>query len=137
MKDERKRRSNLAIYAVIMILMLVIVIIVAAMADDREKGFQNRINETAQTNQTISDEIVKLKDENYKLTRENQALKDTESARKDFNKKMTDALNKFKEGDLDGAAELLSEINRGDLPEDLLKFYDALVSAAAAVKLPQ
>ncbi len=56
-------------YAVIMLLAAIIIIIIAAMADDREEKFQSQIDSTTQTNMTIQQEIVTIKDENYALKR--------------------------------------------------------------------
>ena len=74
MGKDRKGEKKLASYAIVLILMVIIVIIIASMADDRERTFQTQIDQTTQTNMTIQDEIVALKDENYNLKQQIDSL---------------------------------------------------------------
>ncbi len=73
--QEEKNRNKLGTYAVVMVLATALLIILAAMADNREEHFENQINQQAQINVDIQNQIVRLEDENYKLTKEAEELK--------------------------------------------------------------
>lgn len=131
MKEKNKSAGKLATYAVIMLLAVIIIIIIAAMADSREEQFQNQIEQTTQTNMTIQNEIVTLKDENYFLKQENESLKKSveEGAIKDNACKITaEALALLEDGKEDEAAAKLAEVDKSALSEDFAKIF-AIVEA--------
>ena len=126
MKNKDKN-GKLSTYVVVMLLSIIIVIIIAAMADNREQDFQNRIETATQTNMTIQNEIVSLKDSNYALTQENTLLKEDAEANAEYIRIYTtlsaaldlDNQNLHKE-----AAEMLAEINPDLVPKELKALYD-------------
>ena len=74
MTKKEVAKGKISTYAVIMLLSAIIIIIIAAMADNREARFITEIEATNQTNMTIQNEIVSLKDENYALKNEKESL---------------------------------------------------------------
>lgn len=138
MPDEKKKFKNLTTYAVIMILAVVIVIIIAAMADNREQQFENQINQQQETNMSIQNEIVKMKDENYQLQKEveeqAQKLEET-TASLSFYTAMTQAWELYQQGKAEEAAAKLGEIAPDSLSEEERVHFtllDGLIAAAAA-----
>ncbi len=140
MPDEKKKFKNLSTYAVIMILAVIILIIIAAMADDREEQFENQINEKEQTNMSIQNEIVSLKDENYMLKKENDqlgALMEENEKKLTFYTVMTEAWSLYTQGKKEEAAAKLSELNPERMDETEKAHYDLLSGLAAAETPPQ
>lgn len=126
MKDKNKGAGKLATYAVIMLLAVIIIIIIAAMADDREQQFQSQIEQTTQTNMTIQNEIVALKDENYFLKQENEELKKSveASAQADGACALAaEALALLEDGKADEAAAKLAEADKSAFSEDFAKVF--------------
>ena len=140
MTEEKKKSKNLATYAVIMILCVVILIIFAAMADGREQRFENQINEQAQTNMSIQDEIVRLKDDNYKLTKDKEtlsaALKSAE-AEADFYRAVVQVWDLYTRGDLSGAQACLTKISREELTPEETECLTALDGLLAQLPTPE
>lgn len=129
---DKKKAGKLATYAVILLLMVIIVIIIAAMADSREKTFQMRINETTQTNITIQDEIVTLKDENYQLKKKIEELEKTAaetSAALDTNNILSEIWTLYESGNKTDARTKYKEIDGAAIPEPSKAYYDALGKA--------
>ncbi len=127
MKDDQKKMGKLATYSVIMLLTAIIIIIIAAMADNREEMFQSQIEQKTQTNMTIQNEIVALKDENYNLKQENDKLKgETEDylAKENVSKAISDALMLYNENKVDESKAKLGEINTDTLQEVTLDLYN-------------
>ncbi len=132
MEKDKKKAGKLATYATILLLMVIIVIIIAAMADDREKTFQMRIEETTQTNLTIQDEIVAVKDENYQLKKKVEELEKTASdtsATLDTNNKLSEVWALLKEGDRNEARGKYEEIDPSTIPDASKSFYEAIGEA--------
>lgn len=135
MKPENEKNGKLATYATIMLLTAIIIIIIAAMADNREQKFKSEIDSTAQTNMSIQEEIVKIKDENYNLSREVERLEKSLSesiAKNEACAKISEALALCEEGDADAASEMLAEVDAGALDKSLSRIYDMVSSAIAA-----
>lgn len=127
MNKDKKGAGKLASYAVILILMIIIVIIIAAMADDRERNFRSQIEQTTQTNMTIQDEIVAIKDENYKLSRQIDELEPKAEEAEKLSaslEALTDILNTFNEGNAEEAAAKYAEIDPSSVPENLVEMYN-------------
>lgn len=129
MEKDKKKAGKLATYATILLLMVIIVIIIAAMADDREKTFQMRIEETTQTNLTIQDEIVSLKDENYQLKKKIEELEKTNNETvqaTETNAKLDEIWNLLKDDKKDEAKSKFEEIDKSALPEQSKTYYEAI-----------
>lgn len=129
MPEEKKKFKNLSTYAIIMILAVIIVIIIAAMADDRERQFENQINEKEQTNMSIQNEIVTLKDENYLLKKENEqlgALSEKNEKKLTFYTVMTEAWAFYSQDKKEEAAAKLGELNPETMEETEKSHYDLL-----------
>ncbi|MBE5039210.1 hypothetical protein [Ructibacterium gallinarum] len=137
MPDEKKKFKNLTTYAVIMILAVVIIIIIAAMADNREQQFENQINQQQETNMSIQNEIVNLKDENYRLQKEKEELEQASAEAKaslSFYTAMTQGWEYYQQGKMEEAAAKLSEIQRESLSDEEkihFELLDGLIAAAA------
>ena len=136
MDKDKKGASKLASYAIILILMIIIIIIIAAMADDRERTFQTQIDQTTQTNITIQDEIVALKDENYDLKQQIDRLK----PKAENNDKVTEQLSTlneiiqlFNDGKTEEANTRYAELDPASIPETLAELYN-LIGKMLAVK---
>ena len=129
MDKDKKSASKLASYAIILILMIIIIIIIAAMADDRERTFQTQIDQTTQTNITIQDEIVALKDENYELKQQIDRLK----PKAENNDKVTEQLSTlneiiqlFNDGKTEEANTRYAELDPASIPETLTELYNLI-----------
>ncbi len=128
MKEDQKKTKKLATYSVIMLLAAIIIIIIAAMADNREEMFQTQIDSTTQTNMTIQNEIVALKDENYILKQENDKLQYviTEcAAYENVSKIISEAFVLYESNKRDSARAKLAEINKEGLPAASLSLIDS------------
>lgn len=77
LSEKEKQAKNLFTYAIVMLLAVIIIIIIAAMADDREKEYQSKIDQTQETANSVQNEIMTLKDELYQLQQENETLNKT------------------------------------------------------------
>ena len=75
MTEERKSFKKVGTYAVVLFLAAVFLILIAAMADNREEQYEEQINQQAQINMDIQNQIVRLEDENYNLKNEMEELK--------------------------------------------------------------
>ena len=131
MKDKNKGAGKLATYAVIMLLAVIIIIIIAAMADNREQHFQSQIEQTTQTNMTIQNEIVALKDENYFLKQENDKLKisvEAKAAEDNACAIAAEALALLEDGKADEAAARLAEADKSEFSETFAKVF-AIIEA--------
>ncbi len=126
MKDEQKRTGKLATYSVVMLLAAIIIIIIAAMADNREEMFKTQLDQSTQTNMTIQNEIVSLRDENYVLKQENESLKKSTSNFETQEKIISEALGLFEENKTEEAKAKLAEIDKKGLAEPTLSLYDAI-----------
>lgn len=128
---QEKKKNNIMTYAVIMIISVIIIILIAAMADDREEKIDNRIMETERANESIQNELVTLKDENYKL---NKQLEEKNAVDEEYNNykvqlsEMTNAWNLYISGDITEAANKLSAIDKSSLDDNQIAYYDALCS---------
>ena len=128
-KPKKDINGKLSTYVVVMLLSIIIVIIIAAMADDREEDFRNQIDSTTQTNLTIQNELVTVKDENYLLKQENEKLQKQIS---DFSvtENVCNVLNEsvklFNEGKEEEAVAKFFEIDSEALPESSKALYDAV-----------
>lgn len=129
MGKDKKGEKKLASYAIVLILMVIIVIIIASMADDRERTFQTQIDQTTQTNMTIQDEIVGLKDENYKLKQQI----DTLQPKAENNDKIAEQLpilneviQLFNDGKIEEANAKYAEINSAEISESLVELYNSI-----------
>lgn len=126
MKNEQKRTGKLATYSVIMLLAAIIIIIIAAMADNREEMFKTQLDQSTQTNMTIQNEIVSLKDENYILKQENESLKKTSVDFETQGKIISEALSLFNEDKAEEAKAKLAEIDKESLSEEtVISLYEA------------
>lgn len=132
LEKDKKKAGKLATYVTILLLMVIIVIIIAAMADDREKTFQTKIDETTQTNLSFQDEIVAVKDENYKLNKQvadlEKAVADN-SAILETNKMLNEVWSLLKSSDKYAAEEKFNEIDASTIPEASKAFYEAVKEA--------
>ena len=127
MNEKNKGAGKLATYAVIMLLAAIIIIIIAAMADNREERFQNQIEQTTQTNVTIQNEIVALKDENYFLKQENEELKksaEASAAQDNACSVAAEALALLEDGKADEAKAKLAEVDKTAFSEAFAKVFD-------------
>lgn len=129
MDKDKKGASKLASYAIILILMIIIVIIIAAMADDRERTFKTQIDQTTQTNITIQDEIVALKDENYELKQQIDQLK----PKAENNDKVAEHLSilneiiqLFNDGKTEEANTRYAGLDPASIPETLTELYNSI-----------
>lgn len=131
--EEPKKKNNIMNYAVIMIICVIIIILIAAMADDREEQIDNRILETERANESIQNEVVQLKDENYKLTKE---LEKTANAGEELAAykaqldSMTAVWELLEKGDTDAAAAAVKAIDASGFDENQKAYYDALCRLA-------
>lgn len=127
---EPKKKNNIMNYAVIMIICVIIVILIAAMADDREEQIDNRIMETERANESIQNELVTLKDENYKLSKElekTKPLSEEYEAYKTQLNSLTAVWNMLEAGDKAGAEQAIGAIDASAFDESQKAYYDALV----------
>lgn len=134
-KENNEKNSKLSTYATIMLLTAIIVIIIAAMADDREQKFKSEIDSTTQTNMTIQEEIVKIKDENYNLTREVNSLTEENKTYKEQNElygKLAEVWMLYSEDKPEDAAGRLAEIDSDTLGETEKEIYSAVKAAVSA-----
>lgn len=128
MTKKEVTKSKLGTYAVIMLLSAIIIIIIAAMADNREARFITELEATNQTNMTIQNEIVSLKDENYALKNEKESLsKQLEeiSAENKIYNILSEGLSLLK-SDKKAAKAKLSEIDEAALPENCKQIYETI-----------
>lgn len=127
---DPKKKNNIMNYAVIMIICVIIVILIAAMADDREEQIDNRIMETERANESIQNELVTLKDENYKLSKElekTKPLSEEYEAYKTQLNSLTTVWNMLEAGDKAGAEQTIGAIDASAFDESQKAYYDALV----------
>lgn len=127
---EPKKKNNIMNYAVIMIICVIIVILIAAMADDREEQIDNRIMETERANESIQNELVTLKDENYKLNKElekSKPLSEEYEAYKTQLNSLTAVWNMLEAGDKAGAEQAIAAIDASSFDDSQKAYYDALV----------
>lgn len=129
MGKDKKGEKKLASYAIVLILMVIIVIIIASMADDRERTFQTQIDKTTQTNMTIQDEIVALKDENYNLKQQIDTLQ-PQAENNDKVAEQLPILNEiiqlFNDGKTEEANAKYAEINSAEISETLIELYNSI-----------
>ncbi len=128
MKDKQKGTGKLATYSIVMLLAAIIIIIIAAMADNREEMYQSQIDQSTQTNMTIQNEIVALKDENYSLKQEVDKLKldiDGHVADDNITNIISESLQLYTENKRAEAKAKLGEINTDTLQETTLALYNA------------
>lgn len=129
MKNNPERKSKLSTYAIVMLLSVIIIIVIAAMADDRERQFESQIASTTQTNMSIQQEIVTLKDEKYVLE---QNQKEMQSQIDDMSKKLSvynilnEALTLHAENKHDEAKAKLAELAPDSIPEECIKIYESV-----------
>ncbi len=131
MPEEKKRIRNLTTYAVIMLLSVLIIIVIAAMADSREENFENRINETEQVNMNISNEIVKLKDDNYILTKEKEKLTEELESQKGqtaFYQQIAEIWSQIMAEEFSEAEKAFKNIVTEDLSEEQQRCYKTLAT---------
>lgn len=131
MPEEKKRIRNLTTYAVIMLLSVLIIIVIAAMADSREETFENRINETEQANMNISNEIVKLKDDNYVLTKEKEKLTEeleNQKGQTAFYQKIAEIWSQIMAEEFKQAEETFKTIETEGLSEEQQRCYKTLAT---------
>lgn len=131
MPEEKKRIRNLTTYAVIMLLSVLIIIVIAAMADSREETFENRINETEQANMNISNEIVKLKDDNYVLTKEKEKLTEeleNQKGQTAFYQKIAEIWSQIMAEEFKQAEETFKTIETEGLSEEQQSCYKTLAT---------
>lgn len=131
MPEEKKRIRNLTTYAVIMLLSVLIIIVIAAMADSREETFENRINETEQANMNISNEIVKLKDDNYVLTKEKEKLTEeleNQKGQTAFYQKIAEIWSQIMAEEFKQAEEAFKTIETEGLSEEQQRCYKTLAT---------
>lgn len=127
--EKGKQWKNLFTYAVILLLGVMIIIVIAAMADNRERELDNRINETQQTNMSIQEELVALQDENYALQQENEALQAELDSRQLYIDKMgqlTEVWALYTSGNTEAAIQRLQTIKTDDMEVPQLAYYEAL-----------
>ncbi len=126
---QEKKKNNIMTYAVIMIVSVIIVILIAAMADDREEEIDNRIMETERVNESIQNELVTLKDENYKLSKEvekNNNLKEKFDNYKVKFEEMTNVWNLYNSGDINNAVAAVLAIDTSLFDDSQSAYYNAL-----------
>lgn len=126
---QQKKNNNIMTYAIIMIISVIIIILIAAMADDREEQIDNRIMETQRTNESIQNELVSLKDENYKLNKsleEKDDLLNAYNAQNEALNNLNNVWNIYQSGDKNAAITALSAINKTQLDENFSIYYDVL-----------
>lgn len=126
---QQKKNNNIMTYAIIMIISVIIIILIAAMADDREEQIDNRIMETQRTNESIQNELVSLKDENYKLNKsleEKDDLLNAYNAQNEALNNLNNVWNIYQSGDKNAAITALSTIDKTQLDENLSIYYDVL-----------
>ena len=99
------------------------------MADDREENIQSQIDSTTQTNLTIQNELVTVKDENYLLSQENDKLTkqvEENSKNDEAYKIISEALNLYNEDKEEEAYAKFSEIDSSNLSETVSPLYEAV-----------
>lgn len=129
MTEEKKKKNNLGTYAVIMVLAALFLIIIAAMADHREDQFETQINEQAQINVGIQDQIVRLEDENYRLKKaaEEQAkISGAQEQSLKVYRTFSEVYSLSMDGNSKEAAEKLKELDISLLTQEEKEAYDKL-----------
>lgn len=139
LSENEKQTKNLFTYAVIMLLAVIIIIIIAAMADDREKAYQNQINQTQETANTVQNEIVSLKDQLYQVQQENENLQTMLENNQTYLAQFA-ALNQvwtlMQSGDLENAQTAFAAIDTSAFDETLNAYYASLAENLG-IELPQ
>ncbi len=129
LSEKEKQAKNLFTYAIVMLLAVIIIIIIAAMADDREKEYQSKIDQTQETANSVQNEIMTLKDELYQLQQENETLNKTAESTQAYLAQFT-ALNQawaqISAGDSDNARKILDNIDKTGFDDTLNAYYAAL-----------
>lgn len=128
-KKSDKKQRNIFSYAVIMIICVIIIILFAAMADNRENEIDDRINETQRTNETIQNELVRLKDENYNLNKkiqENETAASAYAVMTEQQNQLTEIKNLITAGKEDEAKTKIQAIDTSAFDENTLAYYSAL-----------
>ncbi len=131
-KNEKKKgdkNKNILTYGVIMIISVIIIILFAAMADNRENELDTKINETQRANETIQNEVVNLKDENYNLNKkieEDEAKISANEAVINNYKQMTEVWNLMEEGKDEEAISKLKNMDKSNFDETANAYYSAL-----------
>lgn len=116
-----------------MIICVIILIIFAALADNREEEIDNRIIETERTNESIQNELVNLKEENYKLTKEKETNDETINEYNEYLEdlsSMTEAWNLIVSNDLEGASKILRNMDISGFDENKTAYFGALCKLA-------
>ncbi|MCI5892061.1 MAG: hypothetical protein MRZ66_01470 [Clostridiales bacterium] len=137
---QQKKKNNIMTYAIVMIVSVIIIILIAAMADDREEEIDNRIMETERANESIQNELVNLKDENYKLNKE---IEKNSAALEEYNNyktqlaEMTNAWNLYNSGDVNSAAEIVISIDSSKLDDNQRAYLDALCKIIGIDKISE
>ena len=128
-KPKKDINGKLSTYVVVMLLSIIIIIIIAALADDREENIQSQIDSTTQTNLTIQNELVTVKDENSLLSQENDKLTkqvEENSKNDEAYKIISEALNLYNEDKEEEAYAKFSEIDSSNLSETVSPLYEAV-----------
>lgn len=126
---HQKKKNNIMTYAIIMIVSVIIIILIAAMADDREEQIDNRIMETERANESIQNELVTLKDENYKLNKELEKSNELKEQFEIYNVQLdeiTNVWNLYISGDVISAAAAAEAIDISKLDDNQKAYYDAI-----------
>lgn len=129
MTEEKKKKSNLGTYAVIMVLAALFLIIIAAMADHREDQFETQIYEQTQINVGIQDQIVRLEDENYRLKKAAEEQAKVTGAQEQSLKvyrTFSEVYALSMDGKSEEAAEKLEELDVSLLTQEEKEAYDKL-----------
>lgn len=124
-----KKKNNIGTYAVVLILAAVFVIIIAAMADNREDHFENKISEQYEINQGIQDQIVALENTNDDLKKSNETLTMTNTGLEksiSFYKTMNQIYILALEGKPIEASAKIKEIDIASLNEEEKAVYDTM-----------
>ena len=124
MNKDKKNIKKLRGYAVTLVLMIIIVIIIAAMADDREKGFQSQITEYSEASIATQNEIVALKDENYNLNQKYDALAASQNAQNDVLDNLNAVVALIESNQKDNAINKFNEIKEEAVSENLKPYYN-------------
>ncbi len=130
LQEEKKRIKNLSTYAVILVLSILIVIVFAAMADNRESEFENRINQKEESIASIQDEIVKLKEKNYGLEKKlEEKVAEEEKNAKDlaFYQALNETWKFLAQDKKEDALAKVKEIKVEELSPEQKIQYDAIV----------
>lgn len=129
MKSSTDKTGKLSTYVTVMLLSVIIIIIIAAMADDREQNFQSQLESTVQTNTTIQNEIVTLKEENYNLLQEKISLEEKleeNSQKLTLCSSFSEIIVLYNDGNVAEAKQKLEEIDKETLSDELKPLYDAV-----------